>query len=123
MNYKPWTEQIGVFPKPDRNSIQAKSCYSCKSINLELYLIDCANGTQQFKAQCKDCGNKSGAIPFEPSAESLGCTVIPFGKHKGKSLSEIADIAPDYLDWLVSNLVDIKLLGTLVLFSRLRDAL
>jgi len=36
-----------------------------------------------------------------PSSRNPGDTVVNMGKHKGKTIAEIHDEAPDYLTWLV----------------------
>ena len=35
--------------------------------------------------------------------------IITFGKYKGKTFEEIADIDPDYILWLDENVKDVKL--------------
>jgi hypothetical protein len=35
--------------------------------------------------------------------------IITFGKYKGKTFDEIADIDPDYILWLDENVKDVKL--------------
>jgi hypothetical protein len=36
--------------------------------------------------------------------------IISFGKYKGKTFDEIADIDPDYILWIDENVKDVKLL-------------
>lgn len=42
--------------------------------------------------------------------------VMPFGKHRGETIATLIDIAPEYLEWLISkDMIDLdhKLLDTL----------
>jgi uncharacterized protein (DUF3820 family) len=106
-------------PRPDLEMPWAKACSNCKGTRLIYIQKTLANGPIQFRHVCQDCSTRSEALPYARDLDSMGATVIPFGKHKGKTLQEIEATAPDYLDWYLGNGDNVKLLGTIVLFRRL----
>lgn len=77
-----------------------------------------SNGVKVFKGGCLDCRELTGALPYARDAQSLGFTRIYFGRHKDKTLAEIESTTPEYLDWCLENINDVKFLGTVVLFRR-----
>jgi uncharacterized protein (DUF3820 family) len=117
-----WDKVNARGPRPDLEMPWSKACSSCKGTKLTYIQKILANGAIQFRHICADCGTKSEPLPFARDVESLGATVLPFGKHKGKTLQEIETAAPDYLDWYLANGDNVKLLGTIVLFRRLSSA-
>ena len=50
---------------------------------------------------CSDCGKWLKWIPKKVSWKEF---VMPFGKHKGKTLLKISEIDDTYLPWSVNNL-------------------
>jgi hypothetical protein len=43
----------------------------CRHTKYQLILINCVNGTVQYKSQCQECGAKSGAIAFKKLPRAL----------------------------------------------------
>jgi len=67
-----------------------------KEINMEEKTF--SNGSKHIEKRCKNCNKHLGYEPqhniFEDSFE------MPFGKHKGKTLSYVYRNFPDYLLWV-----------------------
>lgn len=116
--WRPWSTPEKA-PRPDLEDYRLKKCFQCSSTRMTIVENAQSNGVMQFKGSCQDCGTKTGALPYAKDLDSIGCTVIPFGKYKGMTLMQIHQEAPDYLQWCADNLTDVKLLGTVILFGRL----
>lgn len=56
-----------------------------------------SQGRRRIKAMCAKC---QAYIKFLPIHDDLGNFEMPFGKHKGKKLSEIPK---EYLEWASNN--------------------
>jgi len=52
-------------------------------------------------------GNAAARVEVVEKVPEFVDPVMPFGKHKGKRLTEIASTAPGYLHWLLDN-ADLK---------------
>jgi uncharacterized protein (DUF3820 family) len=62
------------------------------------------NGTTHVELRCDDCGVFCGFEAQEKSPEQIAAWIMPFGKYKGKSLSEINQLDSDYLQWCLENM-------------------
>ena len=68
-------------------------CIDCKKITVwEIWEVVHRNGMNHTKGECKECGQQK-LLPKERTYEE---SILYFGKHKGKNITEIP---PDYLVW------------------------
>ena len=77
-------------------------CNRCGSENTKESEQICRNGAKHIRVECVDCGR---FIKFAKQAKTIENNkfLMPFGKHKGKSISEIATIDKDYAIWAANN--------------------
>lgn len=48
---------------------------------------------------CTRCGAWLGWVPAPMTIERASAVVVPFGKHRGKTMGEVCDTDPSYLRW------------------------
>lgn len=72
------------------------TCNNCKK-EVEPVLTDSG---QHIKASCSECKRYIKFMPQEIKASDF---VMPYGKHKGRTLGEIKINDFDYLQWLYDN--------------------
>lgn len=77
-------------------------CSYCGFVYYEILNRTLSNGESRLYARCLDCGRWIRALPEEISG-SQEDFVMPFGKHKGKTLLFISQADPDYLLWAEEN--------------------
>ena len=70
-------------------------CPDCKSEEIRTEHIPLANGGYHIKASCAPCGRFIKFLPHESSR-------FYFGKHRGKTVIEVAANDPSYLEWCLS---------------------
>lgn len=76
------------------NSIYCKKCDMDIDITTTILEEKHFNGGIHIKASCPQCGNFIKFLPYkEPT--------LYFGKYKGKTVREVADIDKEYLIWLI----------------------
>jgi len=69
-------------------------CLYCKELMHDYTTIRTG---PHLKASCNQCGRFLKFIKSKTNAEFL----MPFGKYKGKSISEIIEKHPEYVRWLM----------------------
>jgi uncharacterized protein (DUF3820 family) len=79
-------------------------CVHEKTIDKEVIF---SNGTVHVERRCSVCGNFIKYVPQNKVIDE--CYTMPFGKHKGKTLIDIAREDCDYLEWFAGT--DSKLAG------------
>ena len=72
-----------------------EKCKYCNSFNLDKMLVEHSNKTIHQKVTCRDCKKCSG---FEQIVENKDFR-MPFGKYKGKSITEIIIQDLKYAMW------------------------
>ena len=72
-------------------------CKSCGSVSVRVEPIQMVNGKFGVRGRCKDCGANDNIAQNEGPEEF----VMPFGKYKGSTISEIVAIDRAYADWVV----------------------
>jgi len=72
-----------------------EKCKYCDSFNLDKILVEHSNKTIHQKVTCRDCKKCSG---FEQVVENKDFR-MPFGKYKGKSITEIIGQDRKYAIW------------------------
>ncbi len=70
-------------------------CPDCKSSEIRTEHIPLANGEYHIKASCASCGRFIKFLPHESPC-------FYFGKHRGKTVIEVAANDPSYLKWCLS---------------------
>lgn len=76
-------------------------CLKCGSSNENTVTVTFdKNGNQRLKVECSSCGSfiKWDALPI--TLERAQRYTVEFGRHIGKSLSQIEVEAPSYIEWL-----------------------
>lgn len=81
-------------------------CSNCDNTEFEYIERTFINGTKHYQRKCKNCGTFNQYAPsYEVNPnEDPGKFVMPFGKHKDKTLIQIGQDDYDYLLWAVDNL-------------------
>ncbi len=74
-------------------------CTNCGSYDVLVTPFKMSNGALAIKGRCRVCERADRVAHNERPSEF----VMPFGKYKGDTLSQIADDDPDYLQWLLDN--------------------
>lgn len=73
-----------------------EKCKYCNSFSLDKILVEHRNKTIHQKVTCRDCRKFLG---FEQIVENKDFR-MPFGKYKGKSITEIIDQDRKYAIWV-----------------------
>lgn len=93
-----------VNSKPDMSDPRLNlECSKCGSVQKVLIAYKKSNLTDCFDCRCFFCNNNFGHLRTSIGDKNLDDWIMPFGKHKGKKLSEIDR---SYLKWCVENLND-----------------
>jgi hypothetical protein len=79
------------------------SCKRCHEKEVDVREVTFANGTKHLKATCCACGGFIQYVQQEIEGDQSDF-LMPFGKHKDKTLLMIAMDDPDYLIWASENL-------------------
>jgi uncharacterized protein (DUF3820 family) len=75
----------------------ATACPSCGST--DLHVERCTSGPHYSQVTCRACGRVTwGKAPW--TLERARAFVMPYGKHLGRPIGELAESDPDYLRWL-----------------------
>lgn len=73
------------------------TCPRCGSADL----ITAARGDQhQAELRCRGCGRWLRFLGAPWTRKRAAAFVMPFGKHKGRTLGDLAESEPDYLRWV-----------------------
>lgn len=75
------------------NKLNCKKCN--KEVEYSTQEVIFKNGTKHLEARCAECKTYLKYLP-----QNNPITILPYGKHKGKSLEEICEIDIEYLRWL-----------------------
>jgi uncharacterized protein (DUF3820 family) len=80
-----------------------EECAGCGSTRLRLVKCDPPHFARR---DCMDCGRCGSPIKAPWSLERARAFVMPFGRHKGRTVGELADTTDgwDYLRWASKNL-------------------
>lgn len=70
------------------------------------------NKTKHTEAKCVDC---KGHIKFMAQDQAPQDFIMPFGKHKGTTLGEIQRDHPEYLEWMIKQDIDRRILDRIEL--------
>jgi uncharacterized protein (DUF3820 family) len=79
-----------------------ETCQGCGSTMLHLVRCD---GPHLGRYDCLKCGRIGPWIKSHWTAERARSFVLPFGKHKGRSVGDLAasPVGRDYLRWVAEN--------------------
>ena len=64
-----------------------------------------------MEAKCIDCGAHNGYVSQGGDPELF---IMPFGKHKGKSLREIVKLDIKYMYWMLENVESVSIIDRCV---------
>ena len=82
-------------------------CPKCKSADGNNYSeVTQKNGSRHIAAHCKSCNAFRSYAPQPIKFEASLTFIMPFGKHKGKTLNDIYDTDKDYFIWCAENLTN-----------------
>ena len=90
-----------IYADTIKDGVKCKGCGHNIFQNIEKIF---KNGTVHIEVSCLECGKFLKYAPKDLSKLELGEFKMPMGKHIGKTLDEIYEEAPDYLEWAVKNL-------------------
>jgi hypothetical protein len=87
-------------PTPAR---EVPTCPHCGAANLEVQT--CTAGPHHARLGCSDCCRHIRFLPAPWTIERARAFVLPYGKHRGRSVGELAEGAAGrgYLQWLAAN--------------------
>lgn len=79
-------------------------CKKCKSIEFKFEEITFSNNTKHRRKSCANCGLWVGYVAqVHPAEENLNF-IMPFGRHKDKTLEQIYLEDPSYFKWAIREL-------------------
>jgi len=71
------------------------SCHSCHTTEISKKYIPLTNGGYHIKAACASCGRFLKFLAHDSPR-------LPFGRHRGETVVEVAQKDPGYLKWCLS---------------------
>jgi uncharacterized protein (DUF3820 family) len=82
---------------------QEETCPHCGGSSL--HTVECIVGPHHSRTGCSDCGRFIRFNPVPWTISRARAFVMPFGKHRGKSLAELTrtDSGRGYVEWLAEN--------------------
>jgi len=90
-------------PKIDRAGGTKQACRFCGSTRLHLVKCDPPHDS---RLDCLDCGRRGSPLPSPWNLERARSFKLPFGKHAGLKVGELADSEDgrSYLTWAAQNI-------------------
>ena len=69
---------------------------------------------------CGQCGRFRAWLPKDMTESAIGAEVYFFGKHKGKTIAEVAKIDGQYIEWCQLNMANNRRFGDKAFFYYLK---
>lgn len=93
-------------------------CRRCDSPFICVSVQRFRNGSSHLRSECKDCGRFVGYLRQHDDAATF---LLCFGKHRGKSLSQVMEADPMWVDWAIGNLKSSEVVERLQTLVAIRD--
>lgn len=89
-------------------------CKKCNSTKVTATWVTHGDGTKHIKNNCETCGAHNG---FAAQGNYSFDELMPFGKHKGRTLEDLCVNEKDYVEWAIQNMNNKGIVAKLVSVS------